>query len=260
MITITAPEKNSLFTTITPLNFDKDFPEWGVMWERDEDRLSFDNPLVKIPGGNFYAAISEPGVTTISFKMVTNNLDLKLLDKTMAKIANVCVYPDGTSRPILVSKNYDPEWSRKARLTKISSEVGTKFNYINLEFSLISNLWYGPVVIKSWDGPADLHQNQQHQVTFNLNHAPTDFVLFIQGEVKTVILITSEDNGNQSEFYKHTNVNGYFLLETETNTIMVQGVEQMSDLPPNFKLKKGLIISGEGTYDLMMLKYRETKL
>lgn len=256
MITITAPKDFSFFSTHAPLSLETDFPWFGVAWERDEDRMTFTNPVVKIPGGNFYPTLSEPGLPTFKVKMVTNNLSLKLLDKTVDRLGVICTEADGTARPLLITKNYDPDWSRKVRLTKITTDVGKKFNSITIEFSLISNLWYGPVKKKTRSS-GDLTSGAQLELS--LNRAPADFYLDISGNIKNITLRTSLNNA-KSLTYRRNQINGSYAVETENHIMKINGVEKMSDLPPNFKLYKGLSISGSGSYNQMKLEYRETKV
>lgn len=256
MIIITAPKDFSFFSTHPPLDLGKDFPGWGVEWNRTEERVKFDNPTLKIPGGKFYAAFSEPGLSPLSIKMVTTNLDLKFLDRALDRIGVICTEADGSARPLLISKSYNPDWSRKARLTKISSSTSTKFNTIDIEFSLIDNLWYGPIKTQVWDGPIDLSTSVRE---YSLNKAPSDFILDISGNVKTLSLTTSSIDGKSLSYYKN-NINGSFKVETENNIMWINGASHLSDLPPNFRLNKALRISGNGTANKMTLTYRETKI
>lgn len=256
MIIITPPKNFSFFSTHNPIDLGKEFPGWGVEWDRTEERVKFDNPTLKIPGGKFYAAFSEPGLSTFTIKMVTTNLDLKYLDKALDKIGVICTEADGSARPLLISKAYNPEWSRKARLTKLSSSTGTKFNTIDIEFSLIDNLWYGPIKTQVWNGPMELSTIAYE---YNANRAPSDFILDISGNIKTLTLVTSSINGKPLTYYKG-HINGSYKVETENNIMWINGASHLSDLPPNFRLNKALRIGGSGTIDKMTLTYRETKI
>lgn len=256
MIIITAPKDFSFFSTHPPLDLGRDFPGWGVEWNRSEERAKFDNPTLKIPGGKFYAAFSEPGLVPLNIKMKTTNLDLKFLDRAMDRLAVICTEADGSARPLLISKSYDPDWSRKARLTKLSADVSTKFNTIDIEFSLIDNLWYGPIKTQIWDGPIDLSTSIKE---YSLNRAPSDFILDIEGNIKTLSLTTSSIN-NKPLAYHRNNINGSFKVETENHIMWLNGASHLSDLPPNFQLNKALKISGNGTANKITLTYRETKI
>ena len=256
MIIITAPKDFSFFSTHPPLDLGKNFPGWGVEWDRTEERVKFNNPTLKIPGGKFYASLSEPGLSSLNISMVTTNLDLKFLDKTLDRIGVICTEADGSARPLLISKSYEPGWSRKARLTKLSSSTSTEFNKIDIEFSLIDNLWYGPVKTQVWDGPIDLSTSIRE---YSLNRAPSDFILDIKGNIKNLKLVTSTINSKPLVYTKY-DINGSYKVETENNIMWIDGISHLSDLPPNFRLNKALKISGGGKADKITLTYRETKI
>lgn len=258
MIIITPSKNFSWFSTHPPLNLGKHFPGFGVEWSRSEDRTIFSNPLIKIPNGSFFPALSEQSMPPFSVKMITNDLDLKKLDKVVDRLNVVCTEADGSARPLLVSRDYDPEWSRKARLTRISTETTTRFNSVILEFQFIDHLWYGPPIEKVWDGPIDLNTERNHKV-LSLNRAPSDFQLSVEGDVKTLTLVTSDINDDYI-MYTRSQINGSIDIDTEKHIVKIKGAAELSDLPPNFRLNKGLKIRGSGTANKITLKYRETKL
>lgn len=258
MIIITPSKNFSWFSTHPPLNLGKHFPGFGVEWSRNEDRTIFSNPLIKIPNGSFFPALSEQSMPPFIIRMVTTDLDLKKLDKVVDRINIACTEADGSARPILLSREYDPDWHRKARLTKISTEVGTSFNTVILEFQFVDRLWYGPVIEKVWDGPIDLSMKVDYKA-LSLNRAPSDFQLNVEGKVQMLTLVTSDIN-DDFIMYLRPQINGSIAIDTEKHIVKINGAEELSDLPPNFRLNKGLKIYGQGTANKITLKYRETKL
>ena len=90
-------------------DFTQELPGWGILWEREEDRLAYENSILSMPGGRFYNLHSEPKLAKLKFLLVTNNMNLYKVDNVAEKITRFCMNLDGTPNMlylVLVGANH----------------------------------------------------------------------------------------------------------------------------------------------------------
>lgn len=270
MITLELP---NYWGTVKQFDFTQEFPGWGVLWERDEDRLTYENSILSMPGGRFYNVHSEPKLTKLKFVLVTNNMDLYNVDKAADRITKFCMNLDGSPKVlylVLIGSNH---WRRKCVLSGIHVNYGTKFHTIELEFSLADNRWYTKEMTFT-DSNIVLDPVNGNEIEWNFYSAEdddqryaADFLLKIRADMKgriflhdpvvyydapdndTILIDTRSFAGTESKSF-------YIELNTERHTMKRNGVLYPSPVPPGTLLDRNIKVMGSGTIHDISVKFR----
>lgn len=272
MITL---ENQTYWGLVKQFNFAQEFPEWGVLWERDEDRLAYENSILSMPGGRFYNLHSEPKLSKLKFILVTDNMDIERVDKETDKITSFCMNLDGSPKMLYLVLAESTHWRRKCVLSGIHVNYGTKFHTIDLEFSLADNRWYtreinvrqknitlDPVNGNkiAWNIHADEHGEGRYAADFLLKVTANmkgrifldDPIVYYnkpEGTGDVILIDTRSFAGTEKTRF-------HIEIDTERHTMDRNGVVYPSPVPPGTFLDKDIKIMGTGTVDEISVKYR----
>lgn len=256
-------------------DFTQEFPGWGILWEREEDRLTYENSILSMPGGRFYNLHSEPKLTKLRFSMITNNMNLYKVDHAAEKITKFCMNLDGSPKMlylVLVGSNH---WMRKCVLSGLHVKYGTKFHTIDLEFSLADNRWYtremtfrdSNITLDPVNG-TEIVWNEYSEEGGGSEYA-ADFFLTVKANMKGRIFLDDpivyydkpEGTGDVDlidtrAFSGTTSSSFYIELNTERHTMKRNGVLHPSPVPPGTILDKNIKVIGSGVINEISVKYR----
>ena len=269
MITIEIP---NYWGTVKQFDFTQELPGWGILWERDEDRLTYENSILSMPGGRFYNVHSEPKLAKLKFELVTNDMDLYTVDHAADKITEFCMNPDGSPKTLYLKLIGSNHWRRKCVLSGIHVNYGTKFHTIELEFSLADNRWYTKEMTFE-DSNIVLDPVNGNEIEWNFYSADgdpryaADFLLKIRADMKgriflhdpivysvapdndTILIDTRSFAGTESKSF-------YIELDTERHTMKRNGVLYPSPVPPGTLLDRNIKVMGSGTIHDISVKFR----
>jgi hypothetical protein len=271
MITLEIP---NYWGTVKQFDFTQELPGWGILWERDEDRLTYENSILSMPGGRFYNVHSEPKLAKLKFKLITNNMDLYPVDHAAEKITEFCMNPDGIPKTlylVLVGSNH---WRRKCVLSNMRVNYGTKFHTIDIEFSLADNRWYTKEMTFN-DSNIVLDPVNGNEIEWNFYSAEgggdtlyaADFLLKVRADMKGSIFLDdpiayydAPDNDtiliDTRSFAGTDSTSFYIELDTERHTMKRNGVLYPSPVPPGTLLDRNIKVMGSGTIQEISVKFR----
>lgn len=272
MITI---ENQTFWGPVNQFNLATEFPGRGVVWERDEDRLVYENTILSMPGGRFYNLHSEPKLAKLKFSLVTDNMDLERVDAMADKITRFCMNLDGSPKSLYIVLSDSSHWRRKCVLSGIHVNYETKFHTIDLEFSLADNRWYSREMI-STRANISLDPVNGNEIDWNEHpeeHGPgryaADFKLKVKATMKGRIFLDDpivyynepEDYGDviliDTRSFAGADTSTFIIeLDTERHTMKRNGVLYPSPVPPGAVLDKKIKIMGSGTVQALSVKYR----
>lgn len=256
-------------------DFTQELPGWGILWEREEDRLTYENSITNMPGGRFYNLHSEPKLAKLRFSLITNNMNLYKVDNAAEAITRFCMNLDGTPKMlylVLVGSNH---WQRKCVLSGIHVKYGTKFHTIELEFSLADNRWYtremtfteSNITLDPVKG-TEIIWNEYSEEDGDVLYA-ADFFLKIKANMKGRIFLDDpivyydqpEDTGDvtliDTRAFAGTSTSSFYIeLDTERHTMKRNGVLYPSPVPPGTVLDKHIKVMGSGVINEISVKYR----
>ena len=256
-------------------DFTQELPGWGILWEREEDRLAYENSIISMPGGRFYNLHSEPKLAKLRFTLITNNMNLYKVDNTAEAITRFCMHLDGTPKMlylVLVGSNH---WGRKCVLSNIHVKYGTKFHTIELEFSLADNRWYtremtfteSNITLDPVKG-TEIVWNEYSEEGGGSEYA-ADFFLKVKANMKGRIFLDDpivyydqpEDTGDvtliDTRAFAGTSTSSFYIeLDTERHTMKRNGVLYPSPVPPGTVLDKHIKVMGSGVINEISVKYR----
>lgn len=270
MITIEIPR---YWGPVKQYDFTQEFPGWGIGWEREEDRLSYENSIVGMPGGRFYNLHSQPVLTKLKFRLITNNMDMYGVSNAAERITDICMNLNGSPKMLYIVLDGSGHWRRKCVLSGMNVEYGTKFHVINLEFSLADNRWYtkeltftdSNIVLDPVNGN-DIEWNFYSEEGGFAQYA-ADFLLKIRADMKgriflddpivyydapdndTILIDTRSFAGTESKSF-------YIELDTERHTMKRNGVLYPSPVPPGTLLDRKIKVMGSGTIHDISVKFR----
>lgn len=272
MITLENP---SYWGPVKQFNFTQEFPGWGVLWERDEDRLTYENSILSMPGGRFYNVHSEPKLSKLKFSLVTDNMDIEGVDKVTDKITTFCMNLDGSPKTLYLVLAESNRWRRKGVLSGIHVNYGTKFHTVELEFSLADNRWYSREV-QFTQKNITLDPVNGNNIVWNKHpekevrgRYAADFLLKVTANMKGRIFLDDpivyydapEDKGDvtliDTRAFAGTSTSRFHIeLGTERHTMNRNGVLYPSPVPPGTLLDKDIKVMGSGTIQEISVKYR----
>lgn len=255
-------------------DFTQEFPGWGIGWEREEDRLSYENSIVSMPGGRFYNLHSQPVLAKLEFTLITNNMDLYRVDHAADKIAEICMNPDGSPKMLYLKLIGANHWRRKCVLSNMRVNYGTKFHKIDLEFSLADNRWYTKEMTFE-DSNIVLDPVNGNEIEWNFYSAEgggdtryaADFLLKIRADMKgriflddPIVYYDAPDNDtiliDTRSFAGADATSFYIELDTERHTMKRNGVLYPSPVPPGTLLDRNIKVMGSGTIHDISVKFR----
>lgn len=271
MITLELP---NYWGTVKQFDFTQEFPGWGILWERDEDRLTYENSILSMPGGRFYNVHSEPKLTKLKFELTTNNMDLYAVDHAAEKITEFCMNPDGSPKKLYLKLIGSNHWRRKCVLSGMHVKYGTKFHTIEIEFSLADNRWYTKEMTFE-DSNITLDPVNGNEIEWNFYSAEgggdtryaADFLLKIRADMKgriflddPIIYYDAPDNDtiliDTRSFAGVDSTSFYIELDTERHTMKRNGVLYPSPVPPGTLLDRNIKVMGSGTIQEISVKFR----
>lgn len=271
MITLEIPK---YWGPVEQFDFTQEFPGWGILWERDEDRLTYENSILSMPGGRFYNVHSEPKLTKLKFSLVTTNMDLHAVDRVAEKITKVCMNLDGSPKMLYLVTDGSSDWRRKCVLSNMRVDYGTKFHTIDIEFSLADNRWYSQELTFT-DSNITLDPVKGNEIVWNTYPADAqgkqlyaaDFFLKVRADMKgriflhdpviylnaplndTILIDTRAFAGKDSKSF-------YIELNTERHTMQRDGILYPSPVPPGTLLDRNIKVMGSGTIQDISVKFR----
>lgn len=269
MITIEIP---NYWGTVKQFDFTQELPGWGILWERDEDRLTYENSILSMPGGRFYNVHSEPQLAKLKFELVTNDMDLYTVDHAADKITEFCMHPDGSPKTLYLKLIGSNHWRRKCVLSGIHVNYGTKFHTIGVEFSLADNRWYTKEMTFE-DSNIVLDPVKGNEIEWNIYSTDgdyryaADFLLKVRADMKgriflhdPIVYYDAPDNDtiliDTRSFAGTDSTSFYIELDTERHTMKRNGVLYPSPVPPGTLLDRNIKVMGIGTIHEISVKFR----
>ena len=271
MITLEIP---NYWGPVKQFDFTQELPGWGILWERDEDRLTYENSILSMPGGRFYNVHSEPKLAKLKFELVTNNMDLYNVDKAADKITEFCMNPDGSPKTLYLKLIGSNHWRRKCVLSAMRVNYGTKFHTIDIEFSLADNRWYTKEMTFE-DSNIVLDPVNGNEIEWNFYSAEgggdtryaADFLLKVRANMKgsiflddPIVYYDAPDNDtiliDTRSFAGADSTSFYIELDTERHTMKRNGVLYPSPVPPGTLLDRNIKVMGSGTIHEISVKFR----
>lgn len=249
-----------MITIIHPTfgNYDLNTIEhFGMEWDNSFDNIKSNNSLVKIPGGKILNYGSETEPTGIKVKLITNYIDLDILDKTKKEILKRCLSPLGTAMEVDLIVN--PFNGRKrAILSSLTTDVATDICSINIEFTFIN-----PEVI---GGLKTITKNNLTVTTSGVLIAnKSDYFgvfsdITITGtDLKNIALVSEDDLGNTYSV-ELGNINNEMIFKNSSFEVLIDGVSKFIHIPSKFRFFKNLKITGSGTITNSNVEYMESWL
>ena len=271
MITLEIP---NYWGPVKQFDFTQELPGWGVLWERDEDRLTYENSILSMPGGRFYNVHSEPKLAKPKFTLVTNDMDLYNVDKAADKVTEFCMNPDGSPKMLYLKLIGSNHWRRKCVLSAMRVNYGTKFHTIDIEFSLADNRWYTKEMTFE-DSNIVLDPVNGNEIEWNFYSAEgggdtryaADFLLKVRADMKgsiflddPIVYYDAPDNDtiliDTRSFAGVDSTSFYIELDTERHTMKRNGVLYPSPVPPGTLLDRNIKVMGSGTIHDISVKFR----
>lgn len=271
MITLEIP---NYWGPVKQFDFTQELPGWGILWERDEDRLTYENSILSMPGGRFYNVHSEPKLAKLKFELVTNDMDLYPVDKAADKITEFCMNPDGSPKTLYLKLIGSNHWRRKCVLSGMRVNYGTKFHTIEVEFSLADNRWYTKEMTFE-DSNIVLDPVNGNEIEWNFYSAEgggdtryaADFLLKVRANMKgsiflddPIVYYDAPDNDtiliDTRSFAGTDSTSFYIELDTERHTMKRNGVLYPSPVPPGTLLDRNIKVMGSGTIHEISVKFR----
>lgn len=271
MITLEIP---NYWGPVKQFDFTQELPGWGILWERDEDRLTYENSILSMPGGRFYNVHSEPKLAKLKFELVTNDMDLYPVDHAADKITEFCMNPDGSPKTLYLKLIGSNHWRRKCVLSGMRVNYGTKFHTIEVEFSLADNRWYTKeMTFEDYDIVLDPVNGNEIEWNFysaegggDTRYA-ADFLLKVRANMKgsiflddPIVYYDAPDNDtiliDTRSFAGTDSTSFYIELGTERHTMKRNGVLYPSPVPPGTLLDRNIKVMGSGTIHEISVKFR----
>lgn len=228
---------------------------FGIEWGNTFDNVKSKNSLVKIPGGKNLNYGSETEPTGIKVKLMTNYIDLDILDKTKKEILKRCLSPLGTAMEVDLAIN--PFNGRKrAILSSLTTDVATDICSINIEFTFIDPEILGS---KKTIEKSNLTVTTSGVVIANKDDYFGAFVTIkLNGtNLKNIAIVSQDDLGNKYTI-EVGNVNSSLVFNNDTFDILVDGSRKLVHIPSKFRFFKYLKISGSGTITKSTVEYVES--
>ena len=271
MITLEIP---NYWGPVKQFDFTQELPGWGVLWERDEDRLTYENSILSMPGGRFYNVHSEPKLAKLKFELITNDMDLYPVDHAADKITEFCMNPDGSPKTLYLKLIGSNHWRRKCVLSGMRVNYGTKFHTIDIAFSLADNRWYTKEMTFE-DSNIVLDPVNGNEIEWNFYSAEgggdtryaADFLLKVRANMKgsiflddPIVYYDAPDNDtiliDTRSFAGTDSTSFYIELDTERHTMKRNGVLYPSPVPPGTLLDRNIKVMGSGTIHDISVKFR----
>lgn len=271
MITLEIPR---YWGPVKQFNFTQEFPGWGILWERDEDRLTYENSVLSMPGGRFYNVHSEPKLVKLKFSLITNDMSLYLVDRAADKVTRFCMNPNGSPKTLYLVEDGSNQWRRKCILSGVHVNYGTKFHTIDFEFSLADNRWYSEEMTFK-DSNITLDPVNGNDIKWNIYSAKSgdytsyaaDFLLKVLADMKgriflhdPIVYYDAPDNDtiliDTRAFAGADSRRFYVELDTERHTMNYDAVLHPSPVPPGTLLNRDIRVMGSGIIHEISVKFR----
>lgn len=234
-------------------------PGLGVFWDHEDNVISFENPTLKIPGGNILALRSGHTINDISVDLITNIWEMDILKGMARQISNFCLDPLGVPLIVELCKSYDTGF-RKVKIKDIKTSFSIKDPKITVTFTPQDPYLYGPIQTKVVTGKG-LTQSTTTTISFTKTNTVGSFVTINATNVNaTNIVIRAYDHLGGSYSISIGKVVGDFTFDNERFLFTGPSGPQLIRIPKDFKFYTRLTIFGVGTTGSVEIKYREVSI
>lgn len=229
---------------------------FGILWKHEDNPVSFQNSLLKIPGGNFLETHSDFTLNDISVQIVASRWEMDLLKQTSRDIADLCLGGNGLPVEIELYKAYDSGF-RRVKLSNIKTNFDIKEPSIDLSFTLLDPYIYGEIVTKQlWSAKIS---SGPSTATFTKTNGYGSLVdIEITGaNVRNLTIKTTRLSDDKTFSISLGTCKGDITFNNKQYRIVNSTGDVLTRIPKDFKFYNRLAFYGTGTVQKIKLTYRE---
>ena len=234
-------------------------PGLGVFWDHEDNVISFENPTLKIPGGNTLALRSGHTINDISVDLITNIWEMDILKGMTRQISDFCLDPLGVPLVVELYKSYDTGF-RRVKLKDIKTNFAIKDPKITVTFTPQDPYLYGPMITKTIEN-ATLTGSSATSVSFTKKQTIGSYVKIVAtGMDATSVQIRAYDQFADEYSIFVGDVKGDLTFNNETFELIGPAGHIFTRIPEYFRYYIRLSIFGAGTVENVTIQYREVSI